>query len=125
MVERGKYLYDPILPRLRSRPLRLHRQDLRQHRGSGPWHDETRFGDLPAMLKWISLLPLQVRVAAEVGRLLQLPLLEFASSKSVRDGNRSRKREKAREPKTQKMMRKGKGRKREGVSAKAGFEDCE
>ena len=63
--------------------------------------------------------------AAEAERLLQLPLLEFASSKSVRDGNRSRKREKAREPKTQKMMRKGKKGKREGVSAEAGFKDCD
>ena len=66
-----------------------------------------------------------MRGAAEAERLFQLPLLEFASSKSVRDGNKSRKREKAREPKTQKMMRKGKGGKREGVSAKAGFKDCE
>ena len=79
--------------------MNLHRQDLRQHRGNGPWHDETRFGDLPAMLKWISLLLLQVRGAAEVGRLSQLPLLEFASAKSVRDGNRSRKQEIAKNPK--------------------------
>ena len=65
------------------------------------------------------MLFLQVRVAAEAERLLQLLLLEFASSKSVRDGNRSRKREKAREPKTQKMMRKGKGRKaRRGIDGK-------
>ena len=65
------------------------------------------------------MLFLRVKRAVEAERLLQLPLLEFASSKSVRDGNRSRKREKAREPKTQKMMRKGKGVKaRRGISGK-------
>ena len=64
--------------------------------------------------------------AVETGRLSQLPLLEFASSKSVRDGNRSRKREKARaaNPKDDDEKRKG-GGKREGVSAEAGFKDCE
>ena len=51
------------------------------------------------------MLFLQVRGAAEAERLLQLPLLEFASSKSVRDGNRSRKREKAREERERRRRR--------------------
>ena len=55
----------------------------------------------------------------EAGRLSQLPLFEFASSKSVRDGNRSRKREKARaeNPKDDDEKRKRKGGKaRRGIS---------
>ena len=82
---RRQYLYDPILLRLRSRLLRLHRRDPRRHRGNGPWHDETKFEDLLVMLKYIYLLFLQVRGGPEAERLLQLPLLEFASSKSVRE----------------------------------------
>ena len=69
------------------------------------------------MLKWISLSLLQVREAAEAGRLSQLPLLEFASSKSVRDGNRSRKQERAKNPKDDDEKRKRKGDKaRRGIS---------
>ena len=61
--------------------------------------------------------------AAEAERLLRKPLLEFASSKSVREILR---RESKREPKTQKMtMRKGKGGNWEGVLAEAGFKDCD
>ena len=52
--------------------------------------------------------------AAEAERLLQLPLLEFASSKRVRDGNRSRKQERAKNPKDDEKRKRGETRR--GIS---------
>ena len=46
---------------------------------------------------------------------MRKPLLEFASSKSVRDGNRSRKQERAKNPKDDDEKRK-RGKLRRGIS---------
>ena len=63
------------------------------------------------------MLFLQVRGAAGAECLLLFPLLEFASSKSVRDRNRSRKQERAKNPKDDDEKRKRKGDKaRRGIS---------